>query len=180
MKNLTITALIILTLIVSVDTLATLDKNEKSCAGSCCGGKSMAMADMQDHSQHKHKQSTKDATAKKEEMKIQTEYTCPMHSDIKSEKPGKCPKCKMDLVEEKKVGKKSLMKQKMEAMKDGKYNCCLQEPCDECLKAHRSCDCKKAVKNDKPVCNECYDGWQKGDGDVSGKEAKDIKKGHNH
>lgn len=25
-------------------------------------------------------------------------YTCPMHPDIRSEKPGKCPKCGMDLV----------------------------------------------------------------------------------
>ncbi|CAN5429220.1 hypothetical protein BH09BAC3_BH09BAC3_06840 [soil metagenome] len=25
-------------------------------------------------------------------------YTCPMHSEIKSDKPGKCPKCGMDLV----------------------------------------------------------------------------------
>jgi hypothetical protein len=25
-------------------------------------------------------------------------YTCPMHPEIKSYKPGKCPKCGMDLV----------------------------------------------------------------------------------
>jgi hypothetical protein len=25
-------------------------------------------------------------------------YTCPMHSDVVSDKPGKCPKCGMDLV----------------------------------------------------------------------------------
>jgi hypothetical protein len=25
-------------------------------------------------------------------------YTCPMHPDVKSDKPGKCPKCGMDLV----------------------------------------------------------------------------------
>lgn len=24
-------------------------------------------------------------------------YTCPMHADVKSDKPGACPKCKMDL-----------------------------------------------------------------------------------
>lgn len=28
-------------------------------------------------------------------------YTCPMHPDIKSDKPGKCPKCGMDLVKQK-------------------------------------------------------------------------------
>lgn len=26
------------------------------------------------------------------------EYSCPMHPDIKSDKPGKCPKCGMDLI----------------------------------------------------------------------------------
>lgn len=25
-------------------------------------------------------------------------YTCPMHGEVKSDKPGKCPKCGMDLV----------------------------------------------------------------------------------
>ncbi len=131
-----------------------------------------------DHLQHK-KMVQKDSTAKKEEMKMPAEYTCPMHPEIKSNKPGKCPKCGMALIEVKKE-KKSLMKQKMEAMKDGKYNCCTEEPCDECLKAHGSCSCKKSVQNDKPVCNECYEGWKRGEGDVSGKTFKDIKKGHDH
>lgn len=27
------------------------------------------------------------------------EYTCPMHPEVLSDKPGKCPKCKMDLVQ---------------------------------------------------------------------------------
>ena len=28
-----------------------------------------------------------------------TTYTCPMHPEIISDKPGKCPECKMNLVE---------------------------------------------------------------------------------
>jgi len=28
-------------------------------------------------------------------------YTCPMHPDVISDKPGKCPNCGMDLVEKK-------------------------------------------------------------------------------
>lgn len=190
-------------------------------APNCCDGKSIAMTDptvasMQDPNMLKEEHSKKEDYIKKDDEKVKTEYTCPMHPEIKSDKPGTCPKCKMDLVKVKKETKiiqtvytcpmhpdvkseapgkcpkcgmslvqdkkeeTSLMKQKMKAMMAGKYNCCLEEPCDECLKAHGSCSCKNAVKNDKPVCNECYDGWQHGKGAVSGKSAKDIKKGHEH
>lgn len=30
-------------------------------------------------------------------------YTCPMHPEVKSEKPGRCPKCGMNLVESLKI-----------------------------------------------------------------------------
>jgi hypothetical protein len=30
-------------------------------------------------------------------------YTCPMHPEVISDKPGKCPKCGMELIEKKKV-----------------------------------------------------------------------------
>lgn len=35
--------------------------------------------------------------AKTENAAPQT-YTCPMHPEVKSDKPGQCPKCGMDLV----------------------------------------------------------------------------------
>ncbi len=35
---------------------------------------------------------------KAEEPVAATTYTCPMHPDVKSDKPGKCPQCGMDLV----------------------------------------------------------------------------------
>lgn len=115
------------------------EKKDQSCSGGC-GGKAIAMIDMQSHDQHKHESTIR---------------------DISQKKP-------------------SLLKQKMKAMAAGKYNCCIEEPCDECLKVHGSCSCKKAVKDGKPVCNECYEGWKHGEGTVSGKTLKDIKKGHKH
>ncbi|MCY7409377.1 MAG: hypothetical protein LH473_03830 [Chitinophagales bacterium] len=30
-------------------------------------------------------------------MEVET-YTCPMHPEVNSDKPGKCPKCGMELV----------------------------------------------------------------------------------
>jgi hypothetical protein len=37
-------------------------------------------------------------------------YTCPMHPEIISNKPGKCPKCGMDLVKKESPAKDSTMK----------------------------------------------------------------------
>jgi len=30
-----------------------------------------------------------------------TQYTCPMHPEVKQDQPGKCPKCGMALVQKK-------------------------------------------------------------------------------
>ena len=42
-------------------------------------------------------QSTATALAPVESRKVVRTYSCPMHPEVKSTKPGKCPKCKMDL-----------------------------------------------------------------------------------
>jgi transcription initiation factor IIE alpha subunit len=52
-----------------------------------------------------------DTTGKKDTTQQPAVYTCSMHPDVKSDKPGKCPKCGMDLV----LSKKEQMK--MEVMK---------------------------------------------------------------
>jgi transcription initiation factor IIE alpha subunit len=44
------------------------------------------------------------AQASKDTMQMKmdgTKYTCPMHSEVVKNKPGKCPKCGMTLVEKK-------------------------------------------------------------------------------
>lgn len=38
-----------------------------------------------------------------------TEYTCPMHPEVRSDKPGRCPKCGMDLVPTKQQGEGTKM-----------------------------------------------------------------------
>lgn len=44
----------------------------------------------------------KSSTEKKGENKnMAMTYTCPMHPEVTSDKPGKCPKCGMDLVKKK-------------------------------------------------------------------------------
>ena len=57
-----------------------------------------------------------DKTKQKSKMKMeQMKYSCPMHPEVTSNKPGKCSKCGMDLTKSKN------MKMKMEGMK--MYNC---------------------------------------------------------
>jgi len=58
-----------------------------------------------DHSKMK-KDTTKmeiDASKKAHELThvVQQRYVCPMHADVKSDKPGDCPKCGMELKEKK-------------------------------------------------------------------------------
>jgi hypothetical protein len=60
-------------------------------------------------------------------------------------------------------------------MSDGKYNCCIKDPCDRCALDHGNCNCASEVKAGKAVCPDCYAGWQRGDGNVSGVDAKTVK-----
>jgi len=54
---------------------------------------------------------TSDTTKTKTVKPVKVQYTCTMHPEVLSDKPGKCPKCGMTLV------KKEPAKKKDESMK---------------------------------------------------------------
>jgi hypothetical protein len=58
-----------------------------------------------------HSTNTVTDTVKTKKVKpaAKVQYTCPMHSDVVLDKPGKCPKCGMTLVK-KDAAKKPAMK----------------------------------------------------------------------
>jgi hypothetical protein len=60
-------------------------------------------------------QAKKDSTAKKAKMAM-IQYTCSMHPEVVSGKPGKCPKCGMALVVKKKESSKTPSMHKKPAM----------------------------------------------------------------
>ncbi|MBK5208860.1 MAG: hypothetical protein JJE44_05055 [Flavobacteriaceae bacterium] len=69
----------------------------------------------------------KEQTKMNHEHMEKATYTCPMHADVKSDKPGVCPKCGMDL-------------KKMEMEMDNAYTCPMHAD----------------VKSDKPgACPKC-------------------------
>jgi hypothetical protein len=77
---------------------------------------------------------------------------------------------------------KTLLSEAKQALNDeGKYNCCTEEACDVCALAHQNCNCWKAVKSDKPVCPECFAGWQHGEGRVPSVDPAQVKlESHHH
>jgi hypothetical protein len=138
----------------------------------------------------------KDSKQTKTTKQEQIVYTCPMHSEVTSDKPGKCPKCGMTLVamgnenvktddpqtsdessakEKIRQAKSLLAEAKQELTQDGKYKCCIKDPCDRCALDHQGCPCADDVKADKAVCPDCYAGWQRGDGIVKGVKASKVK-----
>jgi transcription initiation factor IIE alpha subunit len=58
----------------------------------------------------KSKDSTQKETLTGDEM-----YTCSMHNEVMSDKPGKCPKCDMDLVKQK------MTEEQKKMMKEGTH-----------------------------------------------------------
>jgi hypothetical protein len=56
----------------------------------------------------------------------------------------------------------------------GKYSCCVEPPCTECLLKYGECHCREAVRKSGPCCGECTEAWIEGRGTVEGVTAWDI------
>ncbi len=72
---------------------------------------------------------------------------------------------------------------KAELAQKGKYSCCIKETCNSCAFDHQNCGCYTSLKAGKPVCNDCYAGWQRGDGvdkDIKKEQVKTSYTGHKH
>ena len=55
------------------------------------------------------------SNAKTEQLAKDETYTCTMHNEVMSDKPGKCPKCEMTLVKQK------MTDEQMKMMKESTY-----------------------------------------------------------
>jgi hypothetical protein len=116
-------------------------------------------------------------------------YTCPMHPEVQSDKADKCPQCGMKLVrketstaagsaatsEKIESAKKMLRDAVGKMVQDGSYKCCIELPCLQCALDHYTCPCYSDLKKGKAVCNECYGGWQRGEGKDKTIKSKDVK-----
>ena len=81
--------------------------------------------------------------------------------------------------------KEKLAEAKAKLTQEGKYDCCIKEPCNMCALAEADCECYEDLKKGEHVCIECYSGWQQGKG-ADEKIKKEsvttslIKHEHNH
>ena len=71
--------------------------------------------------------------------------------------------------------KKLLADAKKQLEREGKYKCCIEDPCNQCALEHQSCPCMDGLKAGNPVCPECYGGWQRGEGKDKSIKSSDVK-----
>ena len=57
---------------------------------------------------------------------------------------------------------------------EGRYSCCVEPPCSECLLRHGACHCRDRVRRKEAPCGECTGGWMEGRGVVEGVTAPEV------
>jgi hypothetical protein len=58
--------------------------------------------------------------------------------------------------------------------RQGRYSCCINPPCTECLLKYGQCHCRDVVRQQGPCCGECTEGWIEGKGTVEGVNAWEL------
>ena len=71
--------------------------------------------------------------------------------------------------------KSDLAQAKVTLTQEGKYNCCIKDPCNFCALHESSCDCYTDLKKGEHVCIECYAGWQQGNGSDEKIKKENVK-----
>ncbi len=64
---------------------------------ACCFAQGQTQAPQEKNSKATAAPAKQQAGQKQPAQATKTVYTCPMHSGVTSDKPGKCPQCKMNL-----------------------------------------------------------------------------------
>ncbi|HEX5758725.1 MAG TPA: hypothetical protein VF121_05985 [Thermoanaerobaculia bacterium] len=70
-------------------------------------------------------------------------------------------------------GRLAAVRGEVEAVKralhaEGKYACCVEPACNQCLLEYGECHCREAVAENGPCCGECTEAWLEGRGVVEG------------
>jgi len=58
--------------------------------------------------------------------------------------------------------------------RQGRYACCVEPACTECLLKYGQCHCRDAVRKEGPCCGECTGAWIEGRGAVEGVTAWEL------
>jgi hypothetical protein len=64
---------------------------------------------------------------------------------------------------------------KAELARQGRYACCIDPPCTQCLLQRGECHCRKSLRKEGPCadcCGECRDGW------IDGRMAGEAQHAH--
>ncbi|MDP2309507.1 MAG: hypothetical protein Q8P18_26025 [Pseudomonadota bacterium] len=59
--------------------------------------------------------------------------------------------------------------------KAGRYDCCVEAPCNLCAMRTGGCKCGEGLRNGEPVCEECAMMWRRGNGAEPGVDADSVR-----